>query len=56
MGRPYLEKYADVKWEIDDKHLQAWKDGKTGVPIVDAVSFYSNIFVVLPLNCYLFRP
>lgn len=39
MGRPYLEKFANVKWEINDEHLQAWKDGKTGVPIVDAVSF-----------------
>lgn len=37
MGRPYLEKFADVKWEANEEHLQAWKDGKTGVPIVDAV-------------------
>ncbi|KAH8118312.1 hypothetical protein DFH11DRAFT_1686509 [Phellopilus nigrolimitatus] len=36
MGRPYLEKFADVKWEVNEEHLQAWKDGKTGVPIVDA--------------------
>ncbi|KZW04074.1 hypothetical protein EXIGLDRAFT_737781 [Exidia glandulosa HHB12029] len=36
MGRPYLEKYADVKWETNEEHLQAWKDGMTGVPIVDA--------------------
>lgn len=37
MGRPYNEKYANVQWETNDKHFQAWKDGKTGVPIVDAV-------------------
>lgn len=37
MGRPYLEKFASVKWEVNEQHLQAWKDGKTGVPIVDAV-------------------
>ena len=37
MGRPFLEKYADVRWEVNDEHLQAWKDGRTGVPIVDAV-------------------
>ncbi|THH32951.1 hypothetical protein EUX98_g1252 [Antrodiella citrinella] len=36
MGRPFLEKFADVKWETNEKHLQAWKDGRTGVPIVDA--------------------
>ncbi|KAI9001086.1 DNA photolyase, FAD-binding/Cryptochrome [Trametes punicea] len=36
MGRPFLEKYADVRWETNPEHLQAWKDGRTGVPIVDA--------------------
>lgn len=38
MGRPFQEKYADVKWESESRagHLQAWKDGRTGVPIVDA--------------------
>lgn len=36
MGRPYLEKFQDVQWEVNEEHLQAWKDGKTGVPIVDA--------------------
>ncbi|KAK4689672.1 deoxyribodipyrimidine photo-lyase, partial [Tremellales sp. Uapishka_1] len=36
MGRPFLEKFQDVQWEIDEERLQAWKDGKTGFPIVDA--------------------
>ena len=36
MGRPFLEKFADVQWEVSEEHLQAWKDGKTGFPIVDA--------------------
>jgi deoxyribodipyrimidine photo-lyase len=36
MGRPFLEKFADVQWEVNEEHLQAWKDGKTGYPIVDA--------------------
>ena len=36
MGRPYQEKFAGVHWETNEEHLQAWKDGKTGVPIVDA--------------------
>lgn len=36
MGRPYQEKFADVKWEVNEEHLNAWKEGKTGIPIVDA--------------------
>lgn len=36
MGRPYLEKFSAVKWEKDGKLLEAWKQGMTGVPIVDA--------------------
>jgi deoxyribodipyrimidine photo-lyase len=36
MGRPYNEKFADVVWEEDEELLKAWKEGKTGVPIVDA--------------------
>ncbi|WVQ71157.1 hypothetical protein IAR50_000682 [Cryptococcus sp. DSM 104548] len=36
MGRPFLEKFADVQWETNESNLQAWKDGKTGYPIVDA--------------------
>ncbi|KAH8105917.1 DNA photolyase, FAD-binding/Cryptochrome [Cristinia sonorae] len=36
MGRPFQEKFANVNWETNEKHLQAWKDGRTGVPIVDA--------------------
>ncbi|KDQ20749.1 hypothetical protein BOTBODRAFT_100395 [Botryobasidium botryosum FD-172 SS1] len=36
MGRPFQEKYADVRWEVDPALFEAWKQGKTGVPIVDA--------------------
>ncbi|CAL1700848.1 unnamed protein product [Somion occarium] len=36
MGRPYQEKFSNVQWETNEEHLQAWKDGRTGVPIVDA--------------------
>lgn len=37
MGRPYLEKFADVAWEQPDgTELTRWKEGKTGYPIVDA--------------------
>ena len=36
MGRPFQEKLANVKWETNEEHLAAWKQGKTGIPIVDA--------------------
>lgn len=36
MGRPFQEKFANVSWEVNEEHLQAWKEGRTGVPIVDA--------------------
>ena len=36
MGRPFLEKFADVQWEVNEEMLQAWKDGRTGYPLVDA--------------------
>ncbi|KAI1795162.1 DNA photolyase, FAD-binding/Cryptochrome [Ganoderma leucocontextum] len=42
MGRPFQEKYADVRWETNEEHLQAWKEGRTGVPIVDAAMRQAN--------------
>lgn len=42
MGRPYLEKFADVEWEKDGTMLEAWKQGMTGVPIVDAAMRQAN--------------
>ncbi|KAG8834885.1 hypothetical protein FRC17_006630 [Serendipita sp. 399] len=36
MGRPFQEKYADVQWETDQAMFDAWKNGMTGYPIVDA--------------------
>ncbi|KAK4704489.1 deoxyribodipyrimidine photo-lyase, partial [Phenoliferia sp. Uapishka_3] len=36
MGRPFNLKFDDIVWQQSDEHLQAWKDGKTGFPIVDA--------------------
>jgi hypothetical protein len=38
MGRPFNLKFDNIVWETNMDHLQAWKDGKTGYPIVDAVS------------------
>ncbi|KZO97658.1 hypothetical protein CALVIDRAFT_554510 [Calocera viscosa TUFC12733] len=42
MGRPFLEKFNDVKWEVDEEKLQAWKEGKTGYPVVDAAMRQCN--------------
>ncbi|PIL37080.1 hypothetical protein GSI_00772 [Ganoderma sinense ZZ0214-1] len=42
MGRPFQEKYANLRWETNDEHLQAWKEGRTGVPIVDAAMRQAN--------------
>lgn len=35
-GQPYSLKYRDIVWEENAEHLQRWKEGRTGVPIVDA--------------------
>ncbi len=32
----FLDKYKNLKWENNEDYFQAWKDGKTGFPIVDA--------------------
>ncbi len=32
----FLEKFNALKWENNDSYFQAWMDGKTGFPIVDA--------------------
>ncbi|MGR8998161.1 MAG: cryptochrome/photolyase family protein [Gammaproteobacteria bacterium] len=35
-GRPFLEKFANLHWDNNPDFFQAWCDGKTGFPIVDA--------------------
>ncbi|MCX8197066.1 MAG: DNA photolyase family protein [Candidatus Micrarchaeota archaeon] len=35
-GKPFRLKYAGIKWKTKSQHFNAWKEGKTGVPIVDA--------------------
>ncbi|KAH9964010.1 DNA photolyase, FAD-binding/Cryptochrome [Russula compacta] len=42
MGRPFQEKYADVQWESNSEHFEAWRSGRTGVPIVDAAIRQGN--------------
>ncbi|HEX4336328.1 MAG TPA: deoxyribodipyrimidine photo-lyase [Polyangiaceae bacterium] len=33
---PFREAFASFPWEKDRKRLEAWKNGKTGYPVVDA--------------------
>ena len=35
-GRAFLEKFANLHWDNNPDYFQAWCDGKTGFPIVDA--------------------
>lgn len=48
MGRPFQERLTNVKWEINEEHLAAWKQGKTGVPIVDAAMRQMNTMGTTP--------
>ena len=36
MNRPFLDYTENLEWSKNIEHLQRWKDGKTGIPIVDA--------------------
>ena len=35
-GLPFQKHYQHFKWETNQDHFTAWKEGKTGYPIVDA--------------------
>lgn len=36
LERDFVDTYINLKWENDADDLQAWKDGMTGYPVVDA--------------------
>ncbi|KXJ96181.1 DNA photolyase [Microdochium bolleyi] len=36
MNKPFKPEYSNIEWSYNNTHLQAWKDGRTGFPIVDA--------------------
>ena len=36
MGHAFQKHLDGVVWEDPSEHLQAWKDGRTGYPLVDA--------------------
>lgn len=35
-GQEFQEKYRDLSWRQSEKAFQAWQEGKTGFPVVDA--------------------
>ena len=46
--RPFKENYEVIKWDNNKKLLQAWKDGKTGYPIIDAAMRCLNETGLMP--------
>lgn len=36
MHKPFKYEYADIEWEYNPSHFEAWCEGRTGYPIVDA--------------------
>lgn len=36
MNKPFKYEYTDIEWEYNDEHFAAWKEGRSGFPIVDA--------------------
>ncbi|XP_014557445.1 hypothetical protein COCVIDRAFT_97319 [Bipolaris victoriae FI3] len=36
MNKPFKYEYTNIEWEYNDAHFEAWTQGRTGYPIVDA--------------------
>ncbi|KAK6613644.1 hypothetical protein QC760_002731 [Botrytis cinerea] len=36
MNKPFKPEYTNIEWEYNHAHFQAWTEGRTGYPIVDA--------------------
>ncbi|KAI9047759.1 hypothetical protein LZ554_008469 [Drepanopeziza brunnea f. sp. 'monogermtubi'] len=36
MNKPFKPEYTNISWEYNQEHFQAWTEGRTGYPIVDA--------------------
>ncbi|RAR09314.1 deoxyribodipyrimidine photo-lyase [Stemphylium lycopersici] len=36
MNKPFKYEYTNIDWEYNEAHFTAWKEGRTGYPIVDA--------------------
>ena len=42
VGQSYQPKYRNLKWKNDKKHIELWKQGNTGFPLVDAAMRQMN--------------
>ena len=36
MNKCFKPEYTNIAWEYNEDHFSAWKEGRTGYPIVDA--------------------
>ncbi|KAI0599004.1 DNA photolyase, FAD-binding/Cryptochrome [Biscogniauxia sp. FL1348] len=36
MNKPFKPEYSNMEWSYDAEHFAAWREGRTGFPIVDA--------------------
>ncbi|KAK4446406.1 Deoxyribodipyrimidine photo-lyase [Podospora aff. communis PSN243] len=36
MNKPFKPEYSNIKWSYNQEHFEAWTQGRTGYPIVDA--------------------
>jgi deoxyribodipyrimidine photo-lyase len=36
MNKPFKPEYANIEWSYNQDHFKAWREGRTGFPIVDA--------------------
>jgi len=42
IGNSFKENYDQIKWKTNKKHFEAWKNGTTGFPVVDAAMTQLN--------------
>jgi deoxyribodipyrimidine photo-lyase len=42
IGNSFKENYDKIKWKTNKKHFEAWKNGTTGFPVVDAAMTQLN--------------
>jgi len=40
---PFRIKYKDIKWENNPTYIKKWKEGNTGIPIIDAAMRQMNL-------------
>jgi len=48
---PMKPEYAAIKWDYNEERLNAWKEGRTGYPIVDAAMRHLNETGFMPNRC-----